>query len=93
MLWEQGSLKVKPLGWIQHTEILEGSQDFHFKSPKAKKFAFTNVVIDIDGNAISQSIQADELVLNNVSVISNNAMPEGAVIISMPPAHASITGN
>jgi hypothetical protein len=45
-----GQSKGDPLGWIQHVKILEGSEDFRFKSPKVKKFAFTNVEGDIDRN-------------------------------------------
>jgi hypothetical protein len=70
-------------GSLSHRASLEWSEDFRFRFPKLKKLAFTNLEMDIDPIATCQSLQMDELVLNNVSIVGGNLsylVPEGSVI-------------
>lgn len=70
-------------GSLSSRGSLEWSEDFRFKFPRLKKLAFTNLEMDIDPIITSQSVQMDELVFDNVSVIDGSIsylVPEGSVI-------------
>lgn len=62
---------------------LEWSEDLRFRFPNLKTLKITNLEMDIDPPFTSQSLQMDELVLENVSIVSgflSYLVPEGSTL-------------